>query len=63
MARMAPTWVSMVLERAEALALALTLRGYRPRAPRGFVREFRFGILDWGLVLGGVGGVVLGGRF
>jgi energy-coupling factor transporter transmembrane protein EcfT len=32
-----------VVERAEQLALAMTLRGYRPGAPRGFAREYRLG--------------------
>jgi energy-coupling factor transporter transmembrane protein EcfT len=53
-ARLGPAWMSAVLDRAEGLALALTLRGYRPDRERGFARSYRFGGWDWLLI--GVGG-------
>lgn len=49
-ARLAPVWIVTVVDRAEALALALTLRGYRPEASRGFAMGFRMGWADWGLL-------------
>jgi energy-coupling factor transport system permease protein len=49
-AGLGPVWVLLVVERAEALALALTLRGYRPDRERSFARDFRLGALDWGLM-------------
>jgi energy-coupling factor transporter transmembrane protein EcfT len=49
-AGLAPVWVVTVVERGEALALALTLRGYRPDAERGFARGYRMGPWDWSLV-------------
>jgi energy-coupling factor transporter transmembrane protein EcfT len=58
LARLTPVWVVTVVERAEALALALTLRGYRPEGERSFAREFRFGIWDLGLVVAAVAAVV-----
>ena len=48
--RLAPLWVTLVVERAEALALALALRGYDPERPRGFARSYRWRAGDWGLV-------------
>jgi energy-coupling factor transporter transmembrane protein EcfT len=46
-ARLAPLWLTLVVERADALALALTLRGYRPDGPeRGFARAYRLGPAD-----------------
>jgi energy-coupling factor transport system permease protein len=56
-ARLAPLWVFSVIERAEALALALTLRGYRPERSRGFARTYRWGGGDWLLVGAGALGV------
>lgn len=49
-ARLGPLWIATVIDRAEMLALGLTLRGYRPDAVRGFARTFGWGVLDWGLV-------------
>jgi energy-coupling factor transport system permease protein len=57
LARLAPVWMVTVVEKADALALALTLRGYRPGAERGFARSYRWGIWDWALA--GTGLVVL----
>lgn len=48
--RLAPLWLALVLDRAESLALALRLRGYRPGADRGFARPFRMGGLDWAVL-------------
>ena len=58
MARLAPVWMVTIVDRAEALALTLTLRGYRPEVERGFARTFRFGWIDWGILALGVGGAV-----
>jgi energy-coupling factor transporter transmembrane protein EcfT len=49
-ARLAPVWIVTVVDRAEALALALTLRGYRPEGHRGFATGFRMNWADWGLL-------------
>lgn len=54
-ARLGPVWISTVVDRAELLALGLTLRGYRPDAERGFAVSFRWGALDWGLVAAAAG--------
>lgn len=51
LAQLAPLWMVLVVERAEGLAQALLLRGYDPDRPRSFVRGYRMGVLDWGLVL------------
>jgi len=61
-AGLTPLWVVTVMERAEALALALTLRGYRPDRERGFARSFRFGTLDVALVAGTLATVFYLGR-
>lgn len=61
-ARLAPVWMVTTVERAEALGLALVLRGYRPEAARSFVRPYRFEVWDWGLVAGGLAGAVFLGR-
>ena len=55
-ARLAPVWMVTTIERAEALGLALSLRGYRPEAARTFLRPYRFGVWDWGLVAAGLAG-------
>jgi energy-coupling factor transporter transmembrane protein EcfT len=47
-----------VIERADSLALALTLRGYRPDAERGFARSYRWRPGDWALVVLAAAGVV-----
>jgi len=57
-ARLAPVWMVTIVDRAEALALTLTLRGYAPEVERGFARTFRFGWIDWGVLVLGVGGAV-----
>lgn len=49
-ARLAPVWIVTVVDRAESLALALTLRGYRPGGHRGFAMGFRLDWADWGLL-------------
>jgi energy-coupling factor transporter transmembrane protein EcfT len=49
-ARLAPLWVSSVVMRADALAVALTLRGYQPDGERSFAHGYRFRLRDWGLV-------------
>ncbi len=49
-AALVPLWLVLIVERAEALALALELRGYRPGRERGFARAWRFGVGDWALV-------------
>jgi energy-coupling factor transport system permease protein len=51
LARLAPLWMVLVVERAEALALALTLRGYDPERPRSFAQSYQMRAVDWGLVL------------
>ncbi len=61
-ASLAPLWLVTVVERADDLALALTLRGYRIDGERGFARRFRMGPLDWGVVLAAVGAAVYLGR-
>ncbi len=61
-ARLGPAWVVVVVERAEALALALTLRGYRPERPRSFSRGFRIGVWDWALMAGAALGALGLGR-
>ena len=61
LAQLAPLWMVLVVERAEALAQALVLRGYDPDRPRSFARGYRMGVLDWGLVVLGtlaIAGVV-----
>jgi energy-coupling factor transport system permease protein len=57
-ASLVPVWVAGVVERAEALALALLLRGYDPAAERSFARGFRLRFRDWVLLGAGVGGAV-----
>jgi energy-coupling factor transporter transmembrane protein EcfT len=59
--RLAPVWLAVVLERADQLGLALTLRGYRPQAvDRGFARAYRLGPGDALLVVvAGAGAVLL----
>ncbi len=57
-AGLAPVWMITVVERAEALALALTLRGYRPGAERGFARGYRMGFWDWSMVGAAVAGAI-----
>jgi energy-coupling factor transporter transmembrane protein EcfT len=47
---LAPLWVTVVVRRADALALALIVRGYRPERDRGFARAYRFAAADWGLI-------------
>jgi energy-coupling factor transporter transmembrane protein EcfT len=54
LAALSPLWMVLVLERAESLALALTLRGYDPERPRGFARAYRWRVPDWGLFAAGV---------
>lgn len=61
-ARLAPVWMVTTVERAEALGLALSLRGYRPEAARSFARPYRLGVWDWGLVAAGAAFAVLLGR-
>jgi energy-coupling factor transport system permease protein len=61
LARLSPLWMVLVVERAEALALALTLRGYDPERPRGFARRYRWAPPDWGLFALGVA-ALLGAR-
>ncbi len=58
-ARLAPAWMVLVLERAEDLALALSLRGYRPAGERGFARAFRPGAADWGVALAAAAGAAV----
>ena len=62
LARLAPLWMVLVVERAEILAQALVLRGYDPERERGFARAYRFAVIDWMLVIVGtltlVGSVV-----
>jgi len=61
LASLAPVWILAVMDRADSLALAMTLRGYRPHVPRGFARAWRWDGGDWALALAGfMGGVVLG---
>jgi energy-coupling factor transporter transmembrane protein EcfT len=61
LAALGPVWMVTVVERADALALALTLRGYRPDVERGFARAYRWRWTDWGLMaLGGAGIAYLG---
>jgi energy-coupling factor transporter transmembrane protein EcfT len=61
LAGIVPVWIMSVLDRADALALAMTLRGYRPGAPRGFSRGYAWTGADWSLaVLGFMSAVVLG---
>jgi energy-coupling factor transporter transmembrane protein EcfT len=63
LAGLGPVWMVTVIERADALALALTLRGYRPGVERGFARPYRWRWRDWGLMaLAGAGVVYLGWR-
>jgi energy-coupling factor transporter transmembrane protein EcfT len=50
-----PLWFVLVVERADLLATALSLRGYRPGAPRSFARSFRIDATDWAVM-----GAVLG---
>jgi energy-coupling factor transport system permease protein len=54
LARLSPLWMVLVVERAEALALALMLRGYDPERPRGFSHRYRWVLPDWGLFALGV---------
>jgi len=62
-AALVPLWVAMVVDRADALALALTVRGYRSDRARGFAREFRLGPGDLVLAAGATGVVFfLGAR-
>ena len=61
-AGLAPLWVVTVVERADALALALTLRGYRGDGERGFARRFRMGWPDWGLVTAALAALFYLGR-
>jgi energy-coupling factor transporter transmembrane protein EcfT len=58
LASLAPVWMVTVIERADSLALALTLRGYRPDAERGFARSYRWRPGDWALVVLAAAGVV-----
>jgi energy-coupling factor transport system permease protein len=58
-AALLPVWVVGVVERADALGLALTLRGYDPDRERSFSRGYRFRSRDWLLLGGGLTGVVL----
>jgi energy-coupling factor transporter transmembrane protein EcfT len=61
LAGLGPVWMVTVVERADALALALTLRGYRSDVDRGFARPYRWRWGDWGLlVLGGAAVAYLG---
>ena len=53
LARLAPLWMVLVVERAELLAQALLLRGYDPERARGFARAYRMGAIDWTLVIVG----------
>jgi len=57
-----PAWLSAILERAQGLSLALTLRGYRPDRRRGFARRYRFAPSDWGLLALGAAAVFFLGR-
>jgi energy-coupling factor transporter transmembrane protein EcfT len=57
-ASLAPLFIVLVVERAEALALALSLRGYHPARERPFLRAWRMDPLDWGLVVVGTLGVL-----
>ena len=47
-----PAWLSMVVERAEGLGLALTLRGYRPDRVPAPVKSYRLHMLDWLVIAG-----------
>ncbi len=58
-AALAPLWLVTVVERAETLALALTLRGYRPDGERTFARAYRVAAADWLLMAAAVGGSLL----
>lgn len=42
-ARLMPAWLNGVIDRADDLALALTLRGYRPDRPLRFMRTYAWG--------------------
>ena len=61
-AALAPLWLVSVVERADDLALALTLRGYRDGGERTFARRYRMAPLDWGLVAAGLGAAIYLGR-
>jgi len=51
--------MTLILDRADQLALAMTLRGYRADRDMVLVRSYDWRAGDWALAAAGVGVVVL----